>query len=121
MLISVLVVALLYFALLELMLIEATQAMRAAQRFRSRVVAHVMAENAAELAAHQLVFSNGKRVAETQQEGTMAGESRRLINDRFEIRASGEATGSTSQRATVALFGHLEGSSVRIDRAIHSQ
>lgn len=120
-LIGALVVALLYFALLELMLIEAVQAMRASQRFRARVVAQVLAENAAELVAHQLVFSSGKKVQIADETGTMIAESRRLINDQFEIEASGMITGAVSQPATVAVFGRIQGTSVRVDRTIHSQ
>ena len=121
MLIGALVVALLYFALLELMLIEAVQAMRASQRFRARVAAQVLAENAAEVVAHQLVFSSGKRVQIVDETGTMIAQSRRLINDQFEIEASGMITGAVSQSATVAVFGRIQGTSVRVDRTIHSQ
>lgn len=120
-LIGALVVALLYFALLELMLIEAVQAMRASQRFRARVAAQVLAENAAEVVAHQLVFSSGKRVQIVDETGTMIAQSRRLINDQFEIEASGMITGAVSQSATVAVFGRIQGTSVRVDRTIHSQ
>src|SRR5260370_11002888 len=54
-LISAIALAVLYFGLMELMLIDSSRALREAQRFRSRVVASALAESAAELAAAQMV------------------------------------------------------------------
>src|SRR5204863_3948307 len=58
-LISAIVLAILYFALMELMLIDSSRAVREAQRFRARIVATTLAESAAELAALQLVTASG--------------------------------------------------------------
>src|SRR5438094_727313 len=59
-LISAIALAVLYFALMELMLIDSSRALREAQRFRARVVASALAENAAELAAANMITSPGK-------------------------------------------------------------
>ena len=121
-LVSVLVIALLYFGLLELMLMESSQALRGAQRFRARVVSQVLAENAADLTAHQLVLTNGRTVDFTNGEGRMNGISRKLPNDRFEIDGHGTAAGNLSMSASVKIHGHFEGCcSVVIDRTTHSQ
>src|SRR5258708_13978010 len=53
-LITAIALAVLYFGLMELMLIDSSRALREAQRFRSRVVASALAESAAELAAAQM-------------------------------------------------------------------
>src|SRR6266545_5727430 len=54
-LISALVLSVLYFALMELLLIDSSRALNEAQRFRARVVAGALAESGAELAALQMV------------------------------------------------------------------
>ncbi|HWS71823.1 MAG TPA: hypothetical protein VN605_06890, partial [Thermoanaerobaculia bacterium] len=64
----------LYFGLMELMLIDSQRALAEARRFRARVVASTLAESAAELAAEQLVNHGGVvPVNETDAQGTMRG------------------------------------------------
>lgn len=120
-LISVLVLALLYFALLELMLIESSEAMRGAQRFRARLVAHSLAESGVELAAHQLLITTEKTVSRSSQDGMMSGKSRRLPGDRFEIVGSGTTNGPHPSSASVRIEGHFHGNAILIDRSTHSQ
>jgi Tfp pilus assembly protein PilX len=120
-LISVLVLALLYFALLELMLMESAGVLRGAQRFRARLVAHTLAENAVELAAHQILFTHEKTINASGEEGTMSGKSRRLPGDRFEIVGCGTTAGSVPASASVRIEGHIQGTEVLIDRSLHSQ
>src|SRR5215213_2449819 len=50
-LIAALTLALLYFALMELILIDSSRSLAEAQRFRARIMAAAVAEDAAELAA----------------------------------------------------------------------
>ena len=54
-LIAAIALAILYFALMELMLIDSSRALREAQRFRSKVIATTLAESAAELSAASMV------------------------------------------------------------------
>ena len=70
-LISAITLAILYFALMELMLIDSSRAVREAQRFRARIVATTLAESAAELAAAQLVTQPKAQVNATDDQGTM--------------------------------------------------
>jgi hypothetical protein len=49
------ILAVLYFAMIELLMIDSSRELAEARRFRARIVALTMAENAAELAAVNLV------------------------------------------------------------------
>ncbi|HEX7420223.1 MAG TPA: hypothetical protein VF505_10080, partial [Thermoanaerobaculia bacterium] len=53
-LITALTISILYFALMELLLIDSSRALREAQRFRAHVLAGTLAESAADLAAFQI-------------------------------------------------------------------
>src|SRR5438105_10104932 len=72
-LISAIALAVLYFGLMELMLIDSSRALREAQRFRSRVVASALAESAAELAAAQMVTRPGANANASDEQGQMTG------------------------------------------------
>src|SRR5438874_12545643 len=91
-LISAIVLAILYFSLMELMLIDSSRAVREAQRFRARIVATTLAESAAELAAAQLVSAPGAQVNATDDQGTMTATLQRNGNT-FMIDANAESTG----------------------------
>ena len=99
-LISAITLAILYFALMELMLIDSSRAVREAQRFRARIVATTLAESAAELAALQLVTASGGPVNATDDQGTMSATLQRS-GDKFTIDANAESTGVPPQKATV--------------------
>jgi len=120
-LVAVLLIAFLYFALIQLMLWESSQAFRGAQRFRSRVIAQVSAENAAELAATGMVIGYSNEVEADNEESAMEATYNRLADDEFEIDASAESTGVAPSRATVRIEGRINGSQIRITRTIHSQ
>ena len=84
-LISAVALAILYFALMELMLIDSSRALREAQQFRSRIVASTLAESAAELASAQMVTRGISSTVNAQDEqGSMTGQLH-LINDQFEL------------------------------------
>lgn len=53
-LIAAIVLAVLYFGLIQLLMLDASRELAEARRFRSRVVAQVLAENGAELAALEM-------------------------------------------------------------------
>jgi hypothetical protein len=119
-LIAVVIIAILYFALIELMLMESTEASRQAERFRSRVTAHVLAENAAELAAENMVNAIWTLRTYTDDQGTVRGEYKRN-NDTFEINASATTSGVAPTKAEVKLQGIVNPDRIRITFSTHSQ
>lgn len=125
-LVASLVLAVLFFALITLVLWESTMRYRAAQRFRARVVAQTLAENAAELAAKGLADSSSLNVsAEKTDEGTMKAKGEASPDSegvvRFRIEAEGTTRGVQPTRATVTVWGRVDAGSVRITRTKHSQ
>jgi hypothetical protein len=120
-LITVLVLALLFFAMMELMLIESTQAMRGATRYRARVMAQAMAENAVELVAHDLLNGIGKSVTTETEDGLMSGTLEHFPDGTFRITAFAETAGALTHRATVEVRGTVSGPEVVVTRTRHSQ
>jgi len=119
-LISAIALAILYFGLMELMLIDSSRALREAQRFRARVTSAALAESAAELSAAQMI-SGGSNSANAQDEqGTMNGALQRM-SDQFELTGEGLTSGVPAVRASVRVQGRIEGSRVIIDYTFHSQ
>ena len=118
-LVSAIVLAILYFALMELMLIDSSRALREAQRFRARIVATTLAESAAELAAAQLVTASGANVNATDEQGTMTATLARS-GKTFTIDAKAEATGVPPQKASVRVQGEVEGSKVSVSYTFHT-
>jgi type II secretory pathway pseudopilin PulG len=119
-LIAVVIIAILYFALIELMLMESTEASRQAERFRARVTAHVLAENAAELAAENMVNAIWTLRTYTDDQGTVRGEYKRS-NDSFEITGGATTSGVAPTKADVKLQGIVDASKVTITFSTHSQ
>lgn len=120
-LVAALTMALLYFALMELLLLDSSRALGEAQRFRSRIVAATLAENAAELAAlsmtTQLVTSSNL----VDSQGRMQGKMTRT-NDTFTIEGEGETSGVMPQIAKVRIDGRMGSDGVvKIDYTVHSQ
>jgi Tfp pilus assembly protein PilX len=119
-LITTIVLAVLYFGLMELMLIDSSRALRESQRFRSKIISSTLAESAAELAAAQLVTQVVANVqAVDKQLGTMEGSLRRT-GPKFTLEGKGESSGVQSTSATVQLEGTLIGNHVRVDYAKHT-
>lgn len=119
-LITAIVLAILYFALMELMLIDSSRALREAQRFRSKIVAQTLAESAAELAAVQITTRASTNVNATDEQGTMTGKLTRGSND-FELSGTGTTSGVMPATANVRVQGTIEGGHVRIIYTYHSQ
>ena len=119
-LVTALTLSMLYFALMELMLIDSTRALGEAQRFRAHVVATTLAESAAERAAFQIVTRSGAQVKESDFQGTQEGELKRLSNN-FELKGKGTSIGSLTQVATVYVQGRIDPNSnkLMIDFTIH--
>ena len=111
-----LVLALLFLAMMELVLRESAEEHRAAQRVRARVTAQVLAENAAELAAEDMVDLPGRSIEKENDDGTMKGRYRRTGNH-FEIEAKGVSKGTVRTESTLRLEGRIQGTSIRIESA----
>lgn len=119
-LVSALIIAVLYLALIELLLMDGVRALQEAQRMRSRVVAGVLAENGAELAAEAMVAKQGASVEATDVQGDVQGNYKRF-GDQFELTGSGKTAGVAPESAHVAIQGRLVGALVKIDYTTHSQ
>lgn len=123
-LITAIVLAILYFALMELMLIDSSRALNEAQRFRSRLVAQTLAESAAELAAVHIVDRAGTNVNAEDVQGTMIGTLKRS-DTTFDITGTGTTTGVQPMTATVRVQGKIVGTApdlrVAINYTYHSQ
>lgn len=120
-LITAIALAVLYFALMELMLIDSSRALREAQRFRSRVVAATLAESAAELSAASMVTrGTGDTINADDEQGSMKATSR-INGTAFEIDAEGTTSGVAPAKATVRVQGRIIAQRVLIDYTYHSQ
>ena len=124
-LVIALVLAILYFMLMGLIMIDSSRAQAEAQRYRARVVAAALAENAAELACVQMVTLPSAMAEREDKQGLMRGAYHRVgtgtSEDKFEVNGEAETKGLLKQKATVFIEGHFEGNVVRIDYARHSQ
>jgi hypothetical protein len=119
-LISAIALAILYFGLMELMLIDSSRALREAQRFRTRVVASALAESAAELAAAQMVSRPGATANAQDEQGQMSAVLNTSGNT-FEIIGEGTTAGLAPVKASVRVQGRIEGTHIAIDYTFHSQ
>ena len=123
-LITVLVIATLYFALIMLILWESSMRYQAAQRFRSRVIAQTLAENAAELAARGLATGSSGDIDEEISEGLMLAEievTGPMSNGDFHIRAAGRSSGVRQTEASGEVWGRVQNGRVMIERTKHGQ
>jgi Tfp pilus assembly protein PilX len=118
-LVSVLLLALLYFGLMELMLRDASSKLREAHRFRSRIAANILAENAVELAATRMLDHSSNAAEGTLPEGTMSGTYDRLENDYYVIEGEGRTGGILPTTRRVEIRGRIIGQSIRIDASRH--
>lgn len=121
MLIAALTLAVLYFMLMELLLLDSSRELAEARRFRSRVVASVLAENAVELASVGMVGGGGRTVNEVGDQGTMEAVLR-VSGTSFEITGSARTSGTERMSARVFVQGRVEsGGVVKIDYTMHGQ
>jgi Tfp pilus assembly protein PilV len=122
-LIAAVVLAVLYFALMELLLLDSSRELREAQRFKARVIAAALAENAAERLMLDVVTTTATPAlapVETAQ-GWMSGRMVSRSGPNFRLYAEGETKGVVRQKAWVELTGRIEGTNIYIDVARHSQ
>lgn len=120
-LLSVLLIAVLYFGLIELLLGDATQRLREAQRFRATITANILAENAVELATARMVHLSVNQASAELDDGSLSGTYRRVGEDGFIVEATGTTNGMFRTKRTVTIHGEIRASSVRIHQTRHSQ
>ena len=124
-LVIALVLAILYFMLMGLVMIDSSRAQGEAQRYRARIMAAVLAENGAELACAQMITNTAGLANREDEQGRMTGSYLRKgvdqVEVKFEVNGQGETKGVLRQQATVMLEGHIEGSTIHIDYSRHSQ
>ena len=118
--ITAVALSILYFALMELMLIDSSHALQEAQQFRSRIIASTLAENAAELAAENMITAPRGTASYEDDQGRMLG-SISVNGDQFEINAQGDTKGVVPVKATVRVQGRIEGNHIAVDYTFHSQ
>lgn len=126
-LILALVLAVLYFALVELLMIDASRELAEARRFRARVIAQTLAENGAELAALQIARPErtGASVHAEDWQGEITGRMRKDPGGQFTIEATGKSKGLVTIETKVAVFGRVVETApgaydVRIQYTIHT-
>jgi Tfp pilus assembly protein PilV len=132
-LIAAIVLAVLYFGLVELLMVDSARELAEARRFRARVIAQTLAENGAELAAAQMTDPDrsGFSARAEDWQGEMSGNmSKSRCSDcesqewPFEIEGRGKTKGLTSVEAKVVLRGRVVliggGYEVRIQSAVHT-
>lgn len=120
-LLSVLLIAVLYFGLIELLLNDSAQRMREAQRFRAVITANILAENAAELAATNMVGLSVNQASAESDDGSISGTYRRVGQNGFLVEAMGVTNGLSRAKRTVTIKGTISGTSVRIHQTRHRQ
>ena len=116
-----LIIAVLYFGMIELMLIDASRELAEARRFRARVVAFTLAENGAELAAQDFIAKQSSNANATDWQGSMTGSMTKPSDGKFVIKGTGVTTGVVEQNAAVDVYGSVSGTKITIDYTYHSQ
>jgi hypothetical protein len=102
------ILAVLYFGLMELMMIDSSRALAEARRFRARIVAQTLAENGAELAAQKILTGEGKpNDSYTDEQGTAEGTRIPKAEGIFELRGTGVTSGTVVARAEVVVTGRV--------------
>lgn len=120
-LISALVLAILYFAMVELLLIDSARELEAARRFRARITAETLAENGVELAAVRLVQNERAEGTVEDWQGTVTARMAKKPSGEFDIVSEAQTTGVTESRAKVLVRGRVIGTSeVKIQYTVHT-
>lgn len=120
-LIAAIVLAVLYFALMELLLLDSSRELAEAQRFKARVIAAAMAENAAEHAAINLVNASTSTLPRTAvKDGWISGGMEKT-GSQFDLWGEGETKGVIRQKARVEVRGSVDGGRIHIHYTRHSQ
>lgn len=118
-LLTALALAVLYFGLVELLLIDSSRQLAEARHFRARIVALTIAENGAELAARGLVSNPRLEPVRHEDDQGLASGQLQLMSDRFVIEASGETAGVVQTKARVTVIGAVDGENISIQYTMH--
>ena len=119
-LIAAVVLAVLYVALIELLLLDSARELGEARRFRAKIIAATLAENAAERAAASMLTLPSSIANETDAQGTIYGTMTKA-GTKFEIHGEGTTAGLVRTTATVDLQGRIDDEkSVKIEFAVHT-
>lgn len=113
--------AVLFFMLIELMLIDASRELAEARRFRARIVAETLAENGAELAAVQIASRPPMPVSAEDWQGKIKGQITKAGDGSFVIVGEGTASGTERASATVRVEGRVEGTNIIISFTRHKE
>jgi hypothetical protein len=124
-LITAIVVSVLYFGLIQLMLMESSRELAEARRFRARIVALTLAENAIELAAAGLIQGPAAPQKLSNGDGEMTAETVAKpspgTDGPFAFKGSGESSGTVRQSATAQIRGRIDKGQIIIEWSQHSQ
>lgn len=121
-LLAVLFVAILYFGLLLIIYREQSELARSVQRYRSSVIAKVMAENAAEMVAVRMADTDTGVVDDFVDETVIrATYTRKGKSPGFVIEADAKHLGVARARAHVTVEGRILPGEVVIDSTVHSR
>jgi Tfp pilus assembly protein PilX len=118
-LILALVLAVLYFGLIELLLLDSARELSEARRFRARIVAETLAENGAELAALRIVTTDSADSKAENWQGSITGSLRKNAGGNFDLVGVGITGGITESRATVLVRGRVDKGRVYIQYTQH--
>lgn len=113
-------IAILFFLLVQLVLIDSARELAEARRFRARIIAATLAENGAELAATRLIDDpRVSAVGAEDWQGTMNGTMLSMSGPTFVILGEGEAKGPTPTKASVTVYGQKNGTQIHINYTVH--
>jgi len=112
--ISALVIALLYFALMQLVMVESILAYRQARSIASRTSLHVLAEDGVELVTRDFCTSGGSSVTLESGNASVSAKSRMIGGQRFEIESKATSAAGT---ASIKLKGRMSGCNPIVESA----
>lgn len=123
-LISAIVLAFLFFALMGLLLIESTMSLRLAHDYRAKVLAHNLAESGLQLALQDLQLGGNGTVEFKMEEGTIVTVCTLRPNvlqggEDFEVIATGSSAGVSPTTARVVAVGTRTVGDVVLRRVEH--
>jgi uncharacterized protein YbjQ (UPF0145 family) len=120
-LLSAFFLAILYFALMELMLHSTTESLRETQRGTRRIAVEILADNAAELGAENLVKTLHRNAKLDSGADRMRGSTKVAADGAFTIEAEGHVGGAGATSLKLVVAGRIAGSDVLIERISYAQ
>lgn len=115
-LLSALFLAVLYFGLMELMLHQTTETLRETQRAEGRIAAEILADNAAELGAENLVNTLQRTAKLDYGVHSMRAVTKMVGTNSFSIIADGRFNAVGRSAIRLQIEGRITGSGIVIER-----